>query len=301
MLLIPPARSQDKSHSISKSRQVSLDIDAIIKKTIDARSEKPGARPGVSEREMFHLLLEAREQFESQSSLLELEAPIKFVGDIHGQFHDLLRIFEYGGFPPKSNYLFLGNYVDYGQQSLETITLLLALKVKYPNMIFMLRGNHESASMTRLYGFYDECNTRYNIEMWKAFTDVFNTMPFAAVINQKIMAMHGGLSPGINYFDQIRKLKRPTDVPDTGLICDLLWADPSADIAGWAANDRGVSFIFGPDEVSSFLQKHDMDLVSWSPSCGRRLRILFQSSDGYHLLGNKLPRRIHQCWSYYVL
>merc|ERR1712060_351281 len=133
----------------------------------------------------------------SQSALLELEAPINIVGDIHGQYWDLLRIFEYGGFPPESNYLFLGDYVDRGKHSLEVMTLLLVYKIKYPENFFMLRGNHECAAITRIYGFYDECKMRYNIKMWKAFCEVFNRLPFAAVIDDKIFCVHGGLSPEV--------------------------------------------------------------------------------------------------------
>jgi serine/threonine-protein phosphatase PP1 catalytic subunit len=152
-------------------------------------------------------------------------------------------------------------YVDRGQQSVETITLLLAYKAKFPENVFLLRGNHETASISREYGFYDECKRRYNTRLWRQFCDAFNCMPICGIIDEKIMCMHGGLSPEINNFDQVRRVVRPTDVPDTGLICDLLWADPDKDIAGWEENDRGVSFIFGPDVVSSFLQKHDMVLV----------------------------------------
>ncbi|XAR60658.1 Phosphoprotein phosphatase [Bertholletia excelsa] len=182
-------------------------------------------------------------------------------GDIHGQYGDLLRLFEYGGFPPQANYLFLGDYVDRGKQSLETICLLLAYKIKYPENFFLLRGNHECASINRIYGFYDECKRRFNVGLWKTFTNCFNCLPVAALIDDKILCMHGGLSPDLTNLDQIRSLPRPTDVPDSGLLCDLLWSDPSREVKGWGMNDRGVSYTFGPDKVAEFLMQHDMDLV----------------------------------------
>jgi len=182
-------------------------------------------------------------------------------GDIHGQYSDLLRLFEYGGVPPKVNYLFLGDYVDRGKQSLETICLLLAYKIKYPENFFLLRGNHECASINRIYGFYDECKRRFNIRLWKTFTDCFNCLPVAALIDQKILCMHGGLSPELRSLEQIKKIPRPTDVPDAGLLCDLLWADPDKDVQGWGDNDRGVSHTFSPHIVSEFLHKHDLDLI----------------------------------------
>jgi len=238
-----------------------LDVDGVINQCLEARGSKPGKLVQFSEGQLKALCTAAREVFLSQCSLLELEAPVKLCGDIHGQYHDLLRMFEYGGFPPESNYLFLGDYVDRGKQSLETITLMFAYKVKYPENFFLLRGNHESASISRIYGFYDECKRRCNIKMWKQFCDVFNTLPVCGLIDEKIMCMHGGLSPEISNMDQIRRLVRPTDVPDTGIICDLLWADPDKDITGWAESDRGCSFIFGADVVTSFLQKMDLDLI----------------------------------------
>jgi serine/threonine-protein phosphatase PP1 catalytic subunit len=163
-------------------------------------------------------------------------------GDIHGQYYDLLRLFEYGGFPPEANYLFLGDYVDRGKQSLETICLLLAYKIKYPENFFILRGNHECASINRIYGFYDECvysivsdNTlsyaksgkrRYNIKLWKTFTDCFNCLPIAAIIDEKIFTMHGGLSPDWQSMEQIRRVMRPTDVPDTGELRAVSFSSP---------------------------------------------------------------------------
>lgn len=171
-----------------------------------------------------------------------------------------MRLFEYGGFPPEANYLFLGDYVDRGKQSLETICLLLAYKIKYPENFFLLRGNHESASINRIYGFYDECKRRFNVRLWKIFTDCFNCLPVAALIDDRILCMHGGISPELKSLDQIRNIARPMDIPESGLVCDLLWSDPSGDV-GWGMNDRGVSYTFGADKVAEFLEKHDMDLI----------------------------------------
>lgn len=238
-----------------------FDVDSIIGRLLEVRGKKPGKNVVLSEQEIRQLCLSSREIFMSQPILLELEAPIKIVGDMHGQYYDLLRLFEYGGFPPDANYLFLGDYVDRGKQSLETICLLLAYKIKYPENFFLLRGNHECASINRIYGFYDECKRRYNIKLWKTFTDCFNCLPIAAIIDEKIFCVHGGLSPEHTSMDQIRRIPRPTDVPDSGILCDLLWSDPDKEIEGWGENDRGVSFTFGGDVVAKFLKKHDLDLV----------------------------------------
>jgi len=246
---------------MSDSNTINIDIDKIIEKLLDVKDKKPGKQVNLTEQEIRGLCMQAREIFFSQPILLELEAPLKVCGDTHGQYEDLLRLFEYGGFPPEANYLFLGDYVDRGKNSLETICLLLAYKVKYPENFFLLRGNHESASINRIYGFYDECKRRYSIKLWKTFTDCFNCLPVAAIIDDKIFCMHGGLSPELSNLDQIRRIIRPTDVPDTGLLCDLLWSDPDKDVQAWGENERGVSYVFGPEIISVFLKKHDLDLV----------------------------------------
>eukprot|EP00915_Cephaloidophora_sp_WS-2016_P002931 GHVH01003975.1.p1 GENE.GHVH01003975.1~~GHVH01003975.1.p1 ORF type:complete len:306 (+),score=50.72 GHVH01003975.1:1287-2204(+) len=240
---------------------IDIDVDVIIEKLLEVRGSRPGKVVQLTENEIRGLCQRSKEIFVTQPILLELEAPIKICGDVHGQYYDLLRLFEYGGFPPDANYLFLGDYVDRGKQSLETICLMLAYKIKYPENFFLLRGNHECASINRIYGFYDECKRRYNIKLWKAFTDCFNCLPVAAIVDEKIFCMHGGLSPELTNMEQIRRIARPTDVPDTGLLCDLLWSDPDAEVNGWGENDRGVSFTFGMDVVNAFLRKHDLDLV----------------------------------------
>ena len=127
-------------------------------------------------------------------------APVNICGDTHGQYADLLRLFEVGGFPPESNYLFLGDYVDRAKQSIEVITLVLCFKIKYPETFFLLRGNHECASLNRIYGFYDECKRRYSVKLWRIYADCFNCMPIAALVEDKIFCMHGGLSPDLGAY-----------------------------------------------------------------------------------------------------
>jgi len=236
-------------------------VDSVINKLLGVRGSKPGTYSDLNEQEIKFVCLRAREILLAQPMLLELQAPIKIVGDIHGQFHDLLRIFECGGYPPVSNYLLLGDYVDRGKQSIECAVLVLAYKIKYPENFFCLRGNHECAGISRIYGFYDECKRRFSIKLWKHFVDVFNCLPVAAIIDDKIFCVHGGLSPELTSFDQIATILRPTDIPDTGLLCDLIWSDPERNFMGWGENDRGVSFVFGENVVGTFLNRHDLDLV----------------------------------------
>lgn len=224
-----------------------------------AHAKLPSAR--LEEAEVFALCAQARSLFLQQPVLLELEAPLKICGDIHGQFSDLLRLFDSAGDPAHRNYLFLGDYVDRGRQGLEVICLLLAYKLKYPENFFMLRGNHECSSISRIYGFYDECKRRFSVKLWRTFCDLFNCMPFAAIIDEKIFCIHGGLSPELESLEQISDIGRPADVPDHGLLCDFLWSDPDSDVQHWGENDRGVSWTYGEAIVADFCHTYDFDLI----------------------------------------
>ena len=215
---------------------------------------------------------------ENQPMYLELQAPLTICGDIHGQYTDLLRLFEVGLYPPDTNYLFLGDYVDRGKQSIETISLLLAYKIKNPENFFLLRGNHECSSINRIYGFYDECKRRYSVKLWKLFTDLFNNFPIAACIDDKIFLVHGGLSPNLQTLEEFSHLKRPTDVPDKGLLCDLLWSDPESSKQYWPENDRGVSYTFNEKILTKFLENNELDLVC------RAHQVV---EEGYEFFGDK--------------
>ncbi|XP_064602959.1 serine/threonine-protein phosphatase alpha-2 isoform-like [Liolophura sinensis] len=239
---------------------VELDVDSILEQLLAVR-DNPGKQVQLPETQIRQLCQISRSIFLEQPMLVELEAPVNICGDIHGQFSDLIRHFDKCGFPPESNYLFLGDYVDRGKRSLETICLVLAYKIKYPNNFFLLRGNHECASINRIYGFYDECKRRYNIKLWKTFTDCFNCLPIAALVEGTIFCMHGGLSPELTELEMLKEIERPLDVPDHGMVCDLLWSDPDEDITGWGENDRGVSYTFGGDIVKQFLKKFELSLI----------------------------------------
>jgi serine/threonine-protein phosphatase PP1 catalytic subunit len=214
------------------------EIDNSIKTLLSVKNSPPGTEVNLPEDMIVKIVRSAREIFLQQPMLLEVNAPVNICGDTHGQYSDMLRLFEIGGFPPEANYLFLGDYVDRAKQSIEVITLALCYKIKYPESFFLLRGNHECASLNRIYGFYDECKRRYSVKLWRIFADSFNCMPVAAVVEDKILCMHGGLSPDLDHLSQIFDIPRPTDVPDEGLLCDLLWSDPDANVMGWGYNAR---------------------------------------------------------------
>ena len=238
-----------------------MEVDAIIEKLLSVRGNKPGKTVDLKEDEIKFLIDKSLQIIKEQKMLVELEAPLHVCGDIHGQYYDLLRIFEHCGYPGEYNYLFLGDYVDRGKQSLETVCLLLCYKIKYPTKVTLLRGNHESSVTNRIYGFYDECKRRYNVRIWRSFTDLFNYLPVAAIIDDKILCMHGGLSPELKNLQNIESISRPTDIPDSGLLCDLLWSDPDKEVLEYDENDRGVSVIFGEKVVEDFNKKNDLDLI----------------------------------------
>lgn len=267
---------------IPVNKKVDFDVDLVIDRLLAVGMKKASSSSPLKSRrgkdklplttqELKLILAKSRSIFMDQPTLLKLSPPVKIVGDIHGQFHDLIRIFNSCGYPPQTNYLFLGDYVDRGYKSLETILLLLCYKIKYPENFFMLRGNHESANITKIYGFYDECKRRLPLisgshKLWKNFIDVFNTLPIAATINDKIFCIHGGLSPELLNLKQIEQIQRPTDIPDKGLLADLLWSDPDPLVktfshTNWPKNDRGVSYCFGRKHVDYFLLNFNMDLI----------------------------------------
>uniref|UniRef100_A0A2P2HYS1 Serine/threonine-protein phosphatase n=1 Tax=Hirondellea gigas TaxID=1518452 RepID=A0A2P2HYS1_9CRUS len=197
-----------------------------------------------------------------EGNVQPVSSPVTVCGDIHGQYYDLEELFRTGGQIPDTNYIFMGDFVDRGYYSLETLTRLLALKVKWPHKITLLRGNHESRQITQVYGFYDECQNKYgNANAWKYCCQVFDLLTVAAIIDDKVFCVHGGLSPEINTLDQIRTIERNQEIPHKGAFCDLVWSDPEDMHRSWATSPRGAGYLFGERVVNQFMTTNNLTLM----------------------------------------
>eukprot|EP00051_Salpingoeca_urceolata_P032616 m.16544 g.16544 ORF g.16544 m.16544 type:complete len:317 (-) comp5277_c0_seq1:343-1293(-) len=210
------------------------------------------------------LCAKARELLIQESNVQHVDSPVTICGDIHGQFYDLMELFKVGKDCPSTNYLFLGDFVDRGFFSVETFLLLLALKVRYPDRITLVRGNHESRQITQHYGFYDECLRKYgSAHVWHLCTDIFDYLSLSAMVDNEVFCVHGGLSPVITSIDQVRTITRKVEVPHDGPMCDLLWSDPNDDetSVGWGTSPRGAGWLFGHDVVTQFNTTNNVKLV----------------------------------------
>ncbi|KAG8502072.1 hypothetical protein CXB51_002134 [Gossypium anomalum] len=206
-------------------------------------------------------LSKVKEILIEESNVQPVNSPVTVCGDIHGQFHDLMKLFRTGGH---------GDFVDRGYNSLEVFTILLLLKARppmynvsprYPANITLLRGNHESRQLTQVYGFYDECQRKYgNANAWRYCTDVFDYLTLSAIIDGTVLCVHGGLSPDVRTIDQIRVIDRNCEIPHEGPFCDLMWSDPE-DIETWAVSPRGAGWLFGSRVTSEFNHINNLDLV----------------------------------------
>ncbi|KAL3696806.1 hypothetical protein R1sor_010882 [Riccia sorocarpa] len=191
----------------------------------------------LKESEVKALCLKAIEILVEESNVQRVDAPVTICGDIHGQFYDLKELFK------------------------KPFLLLLALKVRYPDRITLIRGNHESRQITQVYGFYDECLRKYgSVNVWRYCTDIFDYLSLSALIENRIFSVHGGLSPSITTLDQIRTVDRKQEVPHDGAMCDLLWSDPE-EIEGWGLSPRGAGYLFGGNVVTTFNHTNKLDLI----------------------------------------
>mmetsp|Transcript_7824 Transcript_7824/g.8786 ORF Transcript_7824/g.8786 Transcript_7824/m.8786 type:complete len:307 (+) Transcript_7824:47-967(+) len=239
--------------------------------------------------ELIKLCEKVKPILTKEANIVSLKAPVTIVGDVHGQFWDLLEILKLGGPLPDTQYLFLGDYVNRGSQSLECISLLVALKVQYPDKVTLLRGNHECRSITKIYGFHAECLKQFgNEDVYNAFHEVFDCLPLAALVDDQFFCVHGGLSPLIQSLDDIKSLDRFNEVPQEGAICDLLWADPGTE-AGWIKSPRGVSYTFGPNVSKKFNADNKLKLI---------VRAHQLVKEGYEVVHDNNVATIFSCANY---
>ena len=183
----------------------------------------------VNKQDIMQLLMNVIEIMKKEPNVLLVSEPVVVVGDIHGQYYDLVHLIEKSGDPQKINYVFLGDYVDRGIYSMETLTLLFAMKVAHPQNVFLLRGNHESRNMTEFFTFREEVLDKFDTEMYDQILLTFNTMPLVAILNEEYLCMHGGVSPNMKTLDEINEVDRFQEIPLQGLLCDILWSDPLED------------------------------------------------------------------------
>jgi len=199
-------------------------------------------------------------------TLIDIDVPegqhFTVCGDVHGQFYDLCNIFEINGLPSETNpYLFNGDFVDRGSFSMEVILTLFAFKLLYPNHLFLARGNHESKSMNKMYGFEGEVKAKYSQNIFDLFSEVFCWLPLAHLLNKKVLVVHGGLFSDDNVkIDDIRQTDRYKEPPESGIMAELLWSDPQP-FPGRAPSKRGVGLSFGPDVTERFLKNNDLELI----------------------------------------
>lgn len=229
---------------------------------LDAWIDRLSRCEPLAESDVKRLCDMAVEVLQFEENVQPVRVPVTICGDVHGQFHDLIELFKIGGPCPDTNYLFMGDYVDRGYYSVETVLYLICMKVRYPSRITVLRGNHESRQITQVYGFYDECLRKYGLaQVWKLFTDLFDYLPITALVDNKVFCLHGGLLPMIETIDQVRELNRVQEVPHEGPMCDLLWLDPD-DRGGWGISPRGAGFTFGQDISEQFNHTNDLSLIA---------------------------------------
>ncbi|CAD8181791.1 unnamed protein product [Paramecium octaurelia] len=220
----------------------------------------------IAKEELFKLVADCNKLLKNEGNVLYLQDPLTVVGDIHGQYYDLLKLLEpkVGGNPETTKYLFLGDFVDRGSYSIEVVILLYAIKINYPNTVYFLRGNHECRQLTAFFNFKDECLYKYDQETYEMLMDSFDLFPLSCIINSKFIAVHGGISPDLKSIEDLKKLDRYHEPPRSGLFCDILWSDPVDQDQGnldgqWKGNEvRGCSWFFGNEASNKFLQRNNL-------------------------------------------
>ena len=197
---------------------------------------------------------QAIDTLKHESHLIKVPIPCVVIGDLHGNLHDLLRIWTSLTNPYDQHILFLGDFVDRGCFSIEVISLVLALKVEYPGHVHMIRGNHEFRDINMKYGFRDDIDRAYaGDRLWNKFNTVFNYLPLCALLGGSWFCVHGGLSPDFKTLSQLDEIPFPLTEMTPGIVTNLVWSDPTPDVKTFQQNPRGAGCAFGSTAVDRFL------------------------------------------------
>lgn len=238
------------------------DLDELVFQVLLGRMQgKKRFQKPITEETVIRACRQVKDVFAREPVMLEIDANIVVVGDLHGNIDDLLRIFERMRYPPAMRYIFLGDYVDRGLFGTEILLLLFALKIKFPEHIYMLRGNHETENLSRFYGFYKELTSKYSDKVYTEILEVFSQLPLCAVVGDRIFCVHGGISPYLEFIEDLEDEPKPKDFTTSGILTDMVWSDPSADTDDFELSDRGCGYTFGADALATFLDNNDLDLL----------------------------------------
>lgn len=246
--------------------------------------------------EVIQLAEACRTILRTEATCVDVAAPVTVAGDIHGQLFDLFELLCISGLPPQTNLLFLGDYVDRGYYSVESVCLVLLYKLKYPSRITILRGNHETRQITQVYGFYDECVRKYgDAEVWNSLMATFDCLPLTALVDGYVFCDHGGLSPILDTIDKIKDTDRFKDIPHDDPLADLLWSDPDV-TEGWTFSSRGAGYMWGDDVTERFCMEnhvqyicraHQMMPEGYNLTHSNRLATIFSAPNYCYRCGNK--------------
>ena len=240
-----------------------------------------------------------KDLFSEEPNILEIDHDVTIVGDLHGHLFDLLRILYRFGFPPYTNYLFLGDLIDRGECSLEVVVIIFTLKYLFPGKVHIIRGNHEFVQISSSSTFSHQVAQLYrgSTTLLNSLFEAFSYLPLAAKVYQKNLCLHGGISPDFLHIEQIDKIKRPiTTYSNNSVLCGLLWSDPSKICNEYGTSSRRNGFLFGFRSFDRFMKSNNFDLMIRGHECvvdgykyefDRRLVTVFSASNYCNKILNK--------------
>ena len=236
--------------------------------------------PAMTSADVEDIGVKIREVLKSEPTLLRLSAPCIIVGDVHGEIFDLYRVFGIHGLPPRTKYLFLGDLIDRGEESVAVVALVFALKLLFPEHVYVLRGNHEFVEMAKRQGFYSETQAKFKgSNVFGIYCDAFEYLPLAALVDETIFCVHGGISPGLKELAQIDKIQRPLNAASIDLVRGILWSDPVETVGDFVPSRRGVGYGYGQEVVRRFMEANGLELIVRGHECvAEGVKFLFESN-----------------------